>query len=320
MKRIYGVLKSVKFAVFLITFLVITSIIASLVPQGQKLAFYYGNYPRFIADIIVKIHLHHFFRSVLLLIPAALFFINLLLCTLERIKKHSGQKKNRNYGPDIIHVGILIMMISFTITMFNRQEGLAYLRRGESLKLPNNKKIILKSFTFLKYKDGRPKDYISKVILKQGNKIIKEAVIKVNNPLSVDGYSIYQNSYKEKQMLVLKEKEGADSFVMLFKSFKHKGRTYYFKGVKKIPSHSEANKIPLYKALIGEFKNKKMVKMTYVLPGAKIGGKILEKIQVYYHSGLSVVKDPGFQPFVVSTFLICIGLFMTFYKKIGELT
>ena len=49
-------------------YITVASILATLVPQGKELAFYYHNYSRALAWSIVTTRFHHFFRYVLFFI------------------------------------------------------------------------------------------------------------------------------------------------------------------------------------------------------------------------------------------------------------
>ena len=127
MKSLLKTFKSVKLAVSLISYIIVTSILATLIPQGKELAFYYSNYPSVISCLILNTQLNNFFYSFLFIVPLLLFFINLTVCMLNRLIRELKKKRKKRLGPDLIHLGLLVLIISGIITYAGRQEGFTYL-------------------------------------------------------------------------------------------------------------------------------------------------------------------------------------------------
>ncbi len=76
---------SVKLAIFLFIVLAITSIIGTVLPQGESLQFYLENYGPFWFKVIRTLHLYDTYHAWWYLTLMALFSINLIVCTIKRL-------------------------------------------------------------------------------------------------------------------------------------------------------------------------------------------------------------------------------------------
>lgn len=110
MREFWKLLKSIKLAIVLIVVIGAGSILATLLPQGASSRAYFG--------------------SALFLVPVALFFLNLSACTISRLRRELGKKTRRRHGPDILHLGLLLLIIGGIITSTARKEGLVMLAAG----------------------------------------------------------------------------------------------------------------------------------------------------------------------------------------------
>ncbi|KLO23980.1 MULTISPECIES: cytochrome c biogenesis protein ResB [unclassified Marinitoga] len=93
-------------------------------------------------------------------------------------------------GPDFIHIGILIAIISGLIIGLTTQTETFYLSPGDEFQI-EDEKLMLMDFIVENYDNGMVKDWISKV--KYKNNI---ANIEVNKPLNLEHGRLYQWSYK----------------------------------------------------------------------------------------------------------------------------
>ena len=163
LESVYNFLRSRKLAVVLILYLAVASALSTLVPQGKDPAYYRMHYSPAIERLLETTSFHRFFRSLLFLVPLFVFSVNLLSCTVERLAKRLKNRMKKRFGPDIIHVGILVLMVGGLIRVYGRTETTVYLGEGETARLSNGYGILLNSFEYLKYEDGRPKDWYSRV-------------------------------------------------------------------------------------------------------------------------------------------------------------
>ena len=139
-----------------------------------------------------------FFSSLGFFAIVFLFFINLVCCTYYRFTKELKKQSNRNFGPDILHGGLILFMVFALISTFNRMEGQIGVREGESIKMPDGSILTLDEFVHSHYENGRPKDFISYLTIKDGDEVIySRHPLRVNHPLKLKGYLLYQVSYGE---------------------------------------------------------------------------------------------------------------------------
>ncbi|GAB4251963.1 cytochrome c biogenesis protein ResB [Deferrisoma sp.] len=67
------------------------------------------------------------------------------------------------------------------------------LRGGGTLELPFE--VECEAFELHQYPDGRPKDYLSRLVVRRGDEVLQRKTIEVNDPLIQDGVFFYQSSY-----------------------------------------------------------------------------------------------------------------------------
>ncbi len=78
-------LSSIKLAIFLLLTLAATSILGTLIPQGEPLAFYFQRYGESLGRVIKFLKLYDAYHSWWYVTLLALFSVNLTLCSLKRL-------------------------------------------------------------------------------------------------------------------------------------------------------------------------------------------------------------------------------------------
>ena len=102
------------------------------------------------------------------------------------------------FGPIIVHIGLIILLIGSAYGNFSSQSKEEFLRLGESLDLINESKnskvtINLKNFLIERESDGKPKQFISNLnFLSEEQKLNEIKTTKVNSPIRFKGLTIYQ--------------------------------------------------------------------------------------------------------------------------------
>lgn len=178
MRLLFKALKSIRLALSLIAYLVVSGIIASI--DKDSSAFY--SSPYFLA-------------------PAFLFFANLATCSADRFVRERKRKGLRRHGPDILHLGLILLLLGSVFGQWAKQshpswQGFARLAKGQAVELPDGRVLRLMDLRSEKYSDGRPKDWVSIVELSKSGKIlIPSFQIRVNHPLRLGPESIFQVSY-----------------------------------------------------------------------------------------------------------------------------
>jgi len=197
LKKTGRLLSSLKLTVFILTALILITIPATLIIQGQPPAFYLSRYPGTIGRLILALGYDSFYSSNLFILTVGVFWLNLLSCTVRRFTRQIRKKTNKRFGPDILHTGLLILIIGGLVTAAGRQEGTVFLREGDSMLLPEGGYLNLIEFEFNRYPDGRPQSWISEITVSTepgGEGEYHE--IAVNRPLRVEGLVIYQASFR----------------------------------------------------------------------------------------------------------------------------
>lgn len=313
MIKLITFLKSMKLAVILISYLIFSFILASIIPQNMPLDYYENIYPGFVSWIIVKSHYNSFFTSLLFLIPITVFFINLLLCTISRFRKEIKKEGKRNFGPDIIHLGILIILVGGLISFLTRTEEFAYLGPGDSVDLPGNYQLRLASFDILKYNDDSIKDWISTVEILQYNTVIYTGEIEVNKPLSLGVYKVYQNSYQIDATVYLKKEDDKLVKVKKGQGYKKDGTVIIFAGLEEIKDGDTLTK----KVVFEEWDNTKRINKKILDINDKIDKYTVHNFSNRKLSGLSFILDLGIYPVWTGLVVFFLGLAWTFMQKIG---
>jgi cytochrome c biogenesis protein len=194
---LYRFFKSIRLAVVLILLITALSLLSTLVPQGREPGFYQSEYPA-LYGIIRAIAFDRFFNSLLFLVPIGLFAANLGVCSVDRFVRRTHTKAQKRYGPDLVHIGLLLLMAAGLVTALARQEKDFTMTAGEQMELTASYSIRLVSLEFLKYENGTPKAWISTVdVLHNGNKEMASVPIKVNSPLRLKGVTVFQTSCRE---------------------------------------------------------------------------------------------------------------------------
>jgi cytochrome c biogenesis protein ResB len=137
--KVYQFLKSPKLTFNLLIALVALYILSTFIPQGRDLAFYYRSFAPALAWLIKGLDLHRFYTSWLMIIPLVFFLLNLSVCTAGRIVGHfrpgnrseggagdrsAGSGGRRRFGPDIIHIGLLVLVVGGLMRSAGRREGM----------------------------------------------------------------------------------------------------------------------------------------------------------------------------------------------------
>jgi hypothetical protein len=231
LKAVYRFFRSTSLAVALLLIIAVFSALSTFVPQGRQREYYIGRYPRFTAQLILISRFHRFFGSYLFLIPAGFFFCNLAVCTADRVAARRRRRLPGRYGPDIIHAGILLVMIGGFVSYTTRREAHVDLREGDSLRITRGIQMVLTSFEKIDYPDGRPRDYVSVVELLRKGKPPETRRIRVNRPLRASFVRVYQESYSYLPLLLLSDEQGGSLSVDRGGTFRMGGTRYRFRGI-----------------------------------------------------------------------------------------
>jgi len=288
-------LKSIKLAIALIVILATGSLLATLIPQGKASEEYFKLYPKFVAELVVQTGLNRFFSSILFLVPALLFFINLGACALDRLVRELRKKNKRRHGPDILHVGLLLLIVGGIVSFSGRQEGMVRLAAGESVALPNG-------------------EILPVVNLEKDGTLLKENVeIRVNKPLRIGAITIYQNSYSAALAVAVSAPDGSVTTLARGESFEAEGIRIFFMTTEKKPGVETGETQAVLRVQGGGLDGAVRVDSQGIL----VGRYAVATTQVL-STGLQAVSDPGYPFVLVSLILIGLGTALTFAQKLND--
>lgn len=298
--RVFSFFTSVKTAVVLIVtitgYAIISTIFPGLAPAGR------------------------WYRSPVFFLLSGLFTVNLAACTLYRIMKRIKTKAPRRFGPDIIHISLLILVLGGSLSAVKREEAFTYVRTGDTIELPGGEQVTVIELEVKQYEDGRPKDWYTKVRYaaeNTGNDTgnFKEHTIEVNHPLTLKGYSFYQESFGSRPVAHVRITGQEDVYLREDEAI----------GI------LEFNGITVEGEAVFTLHASSGPRETAVLPGDLIAelaasqasdpesGEVrLSDIRMEHVSGLKIIRDPSFVPIIIAFVLLAIGLSVTFLQKIGD--
>jgi cytochrome c biogenesis protein ResB len=309
LRSAYAFFKSVRLAIVLIVVIVVLSLLATLVPQGRPDAWYQSHYSPGLFLVIRALHAQDFFSSAIFLVPVCFFTVNLAFCTVDRFVRRVRTRSPRRYGPDLIHIGLLVLIASGLVTASGRAEQTQFLAEGQEADIGSGYTLRLLSFEFLRYGNGSPRDWISKVaVAREGLQETASFPIQVNHPLRLRGLTVYQSSWDVNGTLRLKDADGndvvppspGDSFPLgdsrwMFAAFRRDGSAW---GVE-----------------FRRYRGGDLEETRILRPGDSIGPFTVTGITGQEITGLKTVRDPGLAPFLAAVLLIVAGLCLTFIQQ-----
>ncbi|MBI9105057.1 MAG: cytochrome c biogenesis protein ResB [Spirochaetales bacterium] len=196
-EKILKILTSLKLTVALLIVMILVTVPSTLINQKQTEDYYLTLYPEPIGNLILTLGYDHFYSSPIFLTITSVFWINLFSCSVKRFSAQLRRGRRGRFGPDILHIGLLVLIIGSVFTFSGRQEGTLFMKSGDTMRLPSERYMVLNDFQFERYPDGRPKSWTSEVSIVGAKGETGEVLsIGVNHPLRIDGLVIYQASYR----------------------------------------------------------------------------------------------------------------------------
>jgi cytochrome c biogenesis protein ResB len=310
-KAVLGFFKSVRLALVLILTIASLSLLATLIPQGRPDAWYQARYSPALYRLISLVGMGNFFTSAVFLVPVFLFTLNLSVCAVDRLVRRAQVRAPRRYGPDLVHIGLLVLIAAGLVTALGRQEKMWTLGVGDEAAIDARTTLHLLSFQFLKYDNGAPKEWISTVRVKQeGRPVIDSFPIEVNRPLRLRGMSVYQATWETVGTLDLRTADGGKESATTGEGFPDGDSFWYFADVEQAGD--------LWRAVFQEIRENRIVSSRTLSRGDGIGPFTVEGISARQVTGLKAVRDPGIVPFLAALTIVLTGLLLTFIQKRGD--
>ena len=308
MNSLYRFFKSVRLTVVLLLVITVLSVLATLVPQGREAAYYQETYSAGVYRLVTSLQFDRFFSSILFLIPVCLFTLNLAVCAVDRFVRRARSGAHKRYGPDLVHIGLLLLILGSLVTVLTREEKDFFLAAGEEVALTKSYSIKLLSTQFLRYENGTPRAWISTVgVRRDRSQEISTFPIRVNHPLRLPGVSVYQTAWSDQGTLTLRDSLGNEGQGQPGQGFQDGDSYWYFADITK-----EGD---LLRTTVQEYRGHDLVSSRRLAPGDEIGPYSLTRIESLPVSGLKAVNDPGYLVIVVAVIMLAAGLVLTYVQK-----
>lgn len=308
-KKIFRFFKSVKLAIVLIIIGIIISIIGTVIPQGRGFSYYHNNYPALISKLISTLKLNEIVNSPLVIILVILFFINTSICTGSRIYKRLKQKAAKRFGPDIIHIALLILIIGGFLSVSKRTENDLYLTQGETAVISKDYEIELNDIEYQSYDSGEAKNWLSKVSIYKAGELIEQFQVSVNKPFKLDKFTIYQMSYQLQHSVLLNYRESSTVVLQKGDLIDLSSGIYQYQG-NKLDSNLQKAEFINYDSKLNE---QKVLGVNDFLDEIQI-----KKVNIKEQSILKLTEDPGAGIVFFALFMLIAGLGLTLIQKMKD--
>ena len=320
LKKIFYFLKSTKLAVALIVLLVILFLTATLVPQGQDESFYLTHYPGFIGQLIIQTHYHNFYRSYFFLIPLFLFFVNLSVCTFVRIITRFLHKAPPRFGPDLIHMSILLFIVLGIASLRFQDKELIIPERG-SVSLASGYTIeVFHELSIPKHAGCDSSVDLYYKVTKRGM-LVQDGWLDSERDLEFDNVIIVRQRDFLEQVLILQDEKLEYYELRPGIGFTMENRNTIFKGISPEYSRDRNNQHTLSSkfylaALFTEYEADNESRTLIRKRGEKIGPFVVHDLLLAYRF---ILKQKGDTEFILAAgaLFIC-GLALTFLQKRGD--
>jgi len=187
---------SMKLGLLLLLLLGVLASLGSFLPQGQQAGFYRAYYGELPGKLVVLFSLDHIYKSWWFLGLGAILSLNLLFCSLERLKKSPGW---RGLGSIMLHLSLLVILAGAIISGIGKQHAFVQVGTGDTINLAEQNfpglTLTVRDFKIDYYENMQPRQYISSISLQTADGRVSEKDIQVNHPLKFAGVKIYQSSY-----------------------------------------------------------------------------------------------------------------------------
>jgi hypothetical protein len=287
--KLVQILTSVKTALVLLGCLIVYAVLSTLFPGVGPASIWY--------------HSPVFFLLI------GLFTLNLASCTVYRILRRLRTKAPPRFGPDIIHISLILFVVGGLLSVANRQEAFSYVRAGDIIELPGGERVLVTELEAAEYSDGRPKYWHTIVRYGTITDDTTEHTIEVNHPLKISGYTFYQETFGKRPVVRIGITGQEDVHL-------REGEAIGILRFDGITAKSENEAVFTLQYADGE-------QQIAAAPGNVIAEMALDEIRLMdirmeNISGLKIVRDPSFTPIVIAFVLLSTGLVLTFFQKIRD--
>ncbi len=328
--NLWGFFTSMTTAIYILGGAILLFIISTLIPQGA-----FMEWPM-MHKTLVFLQLEQFYNSNIFYCLMLLLFLNISLCSSKHIlllikrilregKAAISKSFIRSAGIQLIHLGILLVLIASLAKHFTGEDFNVSLSEGSIYTLPDqDNNIHLNHFSILLDKNKDLKNFESdlSIINKQGQEISRKK-LSVNHPLKVGNYLLYQSYYGKDFILTLttpqqvtKEIKTQENQTIQLTSENRLLIYQYFpdfsggSGFDSTSLSNEDNNPTLWLIIKGEKPQSIILSLGKKV---EIDGFSIEFNRFQNYSGLKVVRDPSAHWMLTAMLILSIGFMIIFY-------
>lgn len=387
--QIWDFFSSVRLAIFTLCSLALTSIIGTIIPQGQPSSEYVQEYGPFLAQLFQVLDLTNMYGSWWFLGLLGLLSANLIVCSFDRfpitwrlitadqlsisperlakmelqatwIMPISLQETTQNLkkvlkatgwtaatkdeadeivissqkgawsrlGVYVVHLSILVIFLGAIIGNFlgfkatvmipETESTTKVYGSGNSQPIDLGFEIRCDFFEIEFYPNGMPKEYRSRLTVKENGKDVHQQDIEVNEPLTYKGITFYQSSYEGYKDFLLKFSHPTDQTSTTFKAPFQNELEWPDKNLRFgiINAETKGNQVLRSKIWMREGDKEPTTFWLATGDEAEIevhGQPLVFSAKQMYATGLQVAKDPGVWLVYTGCLLMLLGLYMAFF-------
>lgn len=202
MRSVVRLLRSMRFAIAVLLLLGIGSALGTFLPQNEPADFYQAQYGNTIGPLLVRTGLTNVFTAPWFLVLVVLLCVSLLLCVVFRagalyrdIRAGLVRKRTTQIGSWLLHTGILVIIVFFAIGNATAYQSEVRNIPGTVTPVPNTPfTVAMDDFAIHMRDDGSVDSYVTDVRIEDASGLRAQSSIRVNHPLTVDGYQFSQSA------------------------------------------------------------------------------------------------------------------------------
>jgi len=235
------------------------------------------------------------------------------------------------FGTVTAHISFLVILAAFVVTwLWGFQQLLNVTVGGDPVAVGGNSGLTVQATTFDMPTDdtGRPLDYVSHLVLRQGDTVVAEQDVRVNSPLAYAGFQFHQTTYGLAVDVIAKNAQGGIEFqgAVPMDSQSDDGTISY--GTFRLPARGvsidvltaasgQTNaQLPPGSAAFAVYRDgeDQPMGMNTVTQGqaATVGDLTLTFVRESQYTGITAKSDPGAILIWIGSALLVIGMTVTF--------
>lgn len=261
----------------------------------------------------------------------------------------SGEKgRLANFGVYVVHASVLLLVIGAVVGSLFGIDAYVNIKEGETVNAVDLREgkgrqplpfdVRCDRFTIELYDNGAPKTYQSDLIFSKENQVIHKGPLRVNHPITIEGYRFYQAGYGQARegtasLVLLKDGQPAAEHPVaagdVFDLPGGEGKAEVLRVEENLMQMGPAVKLVI-RAPQGEtvfWVFQQIERIREMNPGIleqvplfnpslfKPYEAVLKKMEAKYYTGLQVSRDPGAPVVAVAGVLMVVGLIMVFFMS-----